>query len=207
MAILKPSVLQRISHSKQPPLDPVNMDISLADGQSLPFLGRGLFSIAVGRVTVQHEIWIADIEPDGILGMDFIQGHNCKLTVGRDWFELTLHGRTTCRVEEKSPPRCMRIAVALPFLGRGLFSVAVGRVTVQHEIWIADIEPDGILGMDFIQGHNCKLTVGRDWFELTLHGRTTCRVEEKSPPRCMRIAVGVMTIIPPKRSPGSGKAG
>ena len=53
--------------------------------------------------------------------------------------------------------------------------------------------------MDFIQRHNCKLTVGRDCFELTLDGRTMCHAEEKSPPRCTRIAVGVTTVIPPKR--------
>ena len=53
----------------------------LADGSSLPFLGRGRFSICSRKEDVFHDVWVAEIELDGITGMDFIKPHNFRLTL------------------------------------------------------------------------------------------------------------------------------
>ena len=77
----------------------------LADGNSLPFQGRGRFSIQIGDQQVEHDVWVAEIELDGIIGMDFIKEHNCWLTLGQGRSELTLSGNVTgCR------PKCARVA-------------------------------------------------------------------------------------------------
>jgi len=42
----------------------------LADGSAKPFFGRGTFDLEIEGHRARHAIWIADIEVDGILGMD-----------------------------------------------------------------------------------------------------------------------------------------
>jgi len=46
----------------------------LADGSAKPFHGKGTFELEVEVKQAPQEIWIADVEPEGILGMDFVCG-------------------------------------------------------------------------------------------------------------------------------------
>ena len=80
---VKPSVFNKIPVSERPPRDQVERSILLADGSSFLFLGRGLFRIQLGEEQVLHNVWDAEIEFDGIIGMDFIRAHNYKLTLGQ----------------------------------------------------------------------------------------------------------------------------
>ena len=50
----------------------------LVDSSSLPFLGHGHLSICFGEEEVSHDVWV--MEMDGMIGMDFIKKHNCRLT-------------------------------------------------------------------------------------------------------------------------------
>ena len=111
VTILRSSVLRSLPTTAQPALDQVNLDMSLADGRSLPFLGRGLFRVSIGGVEVAHQVWVADIEPEGILGMDFIREHGCRLTVDQDSFDLAVNYTKQELGGEECSPRCARIAV------------------------------------------------------------------------------------------------
>ena len=73
VTIVKPSVFNKIPASERPPLDQVETSMLLADGSSLPFLGRGRFSIQLGEEQVLHDVWVAEIELVGIvnIGMNF----------------------------------------------------------------------------------------------------------------------------------------
>lgn len=88
VTIVKPSLLNRINAPERPPLERVETSMLLADGSSLPFLGRGHFHICLGEEEVFHDVWVAEIELDGIIGMDFIKKHNCWLTLGQGPYEL-----------------------------------------------------------------------------------------------------------------------
>ena len=51
----------------------------LADGIAKPFRGKGTFELKVeGKRTLQ-EVWVADIELEGILGMDFARRYGCQI--------------------------------------------------------------------------------------------------------------------------------
>lgn len=49
VTIVKPSVLNRMNASERPPLEQVETSMLLADGSSLPFLGRGRFNVCLGK--------------------------------------------------------------------------------------------------------------------------------------------------------------
>lgn len=52
----------------------------------------------------------------------------------------------------------------------------------------------GPLAKDFIKKHNCQLTLGQGHYDLAL---TEC-VEEEQLPMCVRVAVQVTSVIPPR---------
>ena len=87
---------------------------------------------------------------------------------------------------------------SLPFLGRGRFRIQLGEEQVLHDVWVAEIELDGIIGMDFIRAHNCRLTLGQGRYELALNGNVTECVGGEELQMCTRVAAQVTTVIPPR---------
>ena len=110
ITIVKPSVVSKIPASDRPNLEPVETSMRLADGSSLPFVGRGCSRIQIGNEQVVHEVWVAEMELDGIIGMDLIKKQNCRLTLGQGRFELALHGKVTECVGGGQLPSCARVA-------------------------------------------------------------------------------------------------
>jgi len=87
---------------------------------------------------------------------------------------------------------------SLPYQGRVRFSIRIGDQQVEHDVWVAEIELDGIIGMDFIKEHNCQLTLGQGRSELTLSGNVTgCKGIDQLP-KCARVVAKVTTVIPPR---------
>ena len=72
MTILKPSAVNKICVLERPSLEHLDTSMLLTDASSLPFQGCGHFSIVIGDQQVEHDVWVAEIELDGIFGMDFI---------------------------------------------------------------------------------------------------------------------------------------
>jgi len=63
----------------------------LADGTPLSTQGKLNVEIQLGPVVVKHEIIVASISDEGIIGYDFLKIHGCKIDIGKD--ELQLLGR------------------------------------------------------------------------------------------------------------------
>ena len=61
-----------------------------------------------------------------------------------------------------------------------------------------EIELDGIIGMDFIKKHNCRLTLRQGRCKLALNGKVTEWVGRDQLPRCARVAAQVTSVIPPR---------
>ena len=83
----------------------------LADGSTLPFTGRGKLTIGVGPSSAVHEVLIADIEVDEILGMDFLWSQRCELRLENNVYIWTLPGgQVSCRTTQGNLA-CRRIAI------------------------------------------------------------------------------------------------
>ena len=44
----------------------------------------------MGRKDTVHQIWVAEIKPEEILGLDFIRGCDCQLTLNDGQYELEI---------------------------------------------------------------------------------------------------------------------
>ena len=79
ITILSPTVVAKIGPDRQPTLESVENHMILADGSAKPFCGRGTFELEVEGKRIRQEIWITDIELEGILGMDFVHKYRCQI--------------------------------------------------------------------------------------------------------------------------------
>lgn len=118
ITILSPVVMKKISAQRRPTLEKVVNRMILADGSSKPFHGKGTFQLEVEGKQVQHEAWIADIELEGILGMDFVRQYGCQI-ISAPGGELRLHipdlkNMPTAKTADEtalSDYQCLRVAV------------------------------------------------------------------------------------------------
>ena len=60
-------------------LEEVENHMILADGSANPFYGKGTLELEVEGKRAPQEIWIAGIELEGILGMDFVCRYGCQI--------------------------------------------------------------------------------------------------------------------------------
>ncbi|KAJ8033437.1 hypothetical protein HOLleu_23675 [Holothuria leucospilota] len=81
ITIINPRVYTSIPKSKQPKLLPAPVKMLLADGSVFPFQGRGVFQVCIAGRTVEHDVWVAEIGLDAILGLDFLRKHQCHLDI------------------------------------------------------------------------------------------------------------------------------
>ena len=76
----------KIPMSSRPSLKPVKFSVSMADGTSPLYVhGSGVFSLKCGSSKVKHEIVVANVIGEGLLGMDFISKHVSEINL-RDKF-------------------------------------------------------------------------------------------------------------------------
>ena len=62
--------------------------LQLADGQPLDTLGTLMVDIRLGPVVVKHNVLVAKISDEGIIGYDFLYTHGCTIDVGQHEFWL-----------------------------------------------------------------------------------------------------------------------
>ncbi|KAJ8017967.1 hypothetical protein HOLleu_44301 [Holothuria leucospilota] len=83
LTVIRTSLYERLSEGRGLGLENVSLDMAVADGRPLPFKGRRKFHLKVGGLEVTHDIWVADIDIDAILGYDFLQKYNCTIDAGK----------------------------------------------------------------------------------------------------------------------------
>ena len=92
----------------------------LADGSAKPFRGKGTFELEVEGKRTLKEVWIANIELEGLLGMDFVRRYGYQInTVPGGQLELFIPELTSASgtgakpAEEREPSnyQCLRAVV------------------------------------------------------------------------------------------------
>jgi len=107
ISIVRPDVLCGAS---QELIQPVTSCLRTVTGEHAPIHGRGQLQLGIGSPTVPQELWVADIHDECILGLDFLQTHNCQvnlkdgsLIIGEEEIPLRKSQATVepvCRVQE-----------------------------------------------------------------------------------------------------------
>lgn len=62
--------------------------MTLADEQSASFQGWNIMTLRKGDREINQPMWGAEIEFEGIRGLDFFQKYNCQVVLKDDHYEL-----------------------------------------------------------------------------------------------------------------------
>uniref|UniRef100_A0A3P9LQH9 Aspartic peptidase DDI1-type domain-containing protein n=1 Tax=Oryzias latipes TaxID=8090 RepID=A0A3P9LQH9_ORYLA len=69
-------------------LQPTAVKLRTVTGDLTPMLGRGTANIRVGGMTVECKVWVAAVQDQCILGLDFLRASQCVLDLGGNTLEF-----------------------------------------------------------------------------------------------------------------------
>ena len=83
-------------------------------GEVTTFQGKTELELGIGKQKLKHTLLVADIENDGILGMDFLKAHQCDLVLTRQIMKLNGEEILCFANSRNVQPRCCRVTVLEP---------------------------------------------------------------------------------------------
>ena len=90
-------------------LQEIQYDVRQADGKRMPVVGISNFEITMGPLRVDHEMIVADLQVDAIIGIDFLLQNECKLDLKGQ--TMNMMGTIVNLWSESVEPKCCRISV------------------------------------------------------------------------------------------------
>ena len=91
-------------------LEAANFEIALADGSSIRPLGKLQTDLCFGGQIIAHEVVVADTSTEAILGLDFMQKHDCQLHLGGS--RILIAGIWTSLITEQDKPQACQEPLA-----------------------------------------------------------------------------------------------
>ena len=134
--------ISRSPESTSSQLEHVLDSMKLADGRCSSFLGPGNMKINLGDRELAYTIWVAEIEPEEILGLDFLRQYDCKLVLKDGCYELQFGNLGEATHGNSVTPSCFRVSVentaVVPLRGEALVA---GKIVGQYTPVLGLLEP------------------------------------------------------------------
>ncbi|CAC5389473.1 unnamed protein product [Mytilus coruscus] len=80
--------IDEINPSLLPKINPVNINLITATGDSASFIGQVDVEICLGDHIYHHNVLVADISNEGIIGMDFLVTHDCDVLLSQNKLKI-----------------------------------------------------------------------------------------------------------------------
>lgn len=78
ISIVRPDILKDVSSDL---LQPVHSYIRTVTGEQAPIHGKGQLQLGIGPLVIPQELWVADIQDQCILGLDFLYPNGCQVNL------------------------------------------------------------------------------------------------------------------------------
>ena len=108
VSVIKTSVASVIGCDKFLKRD-MGVEMTTAGDHSIPFKGNGELDLFLGGKSRKTRIWFADVNEDGILGLDCLEDWRCKVDFGRQ--EMWVDGVKVQCYRLDVPPVCCRVTL------------------------------------------------------------------------------------------------
>ena len=112
ITILRPDILQRVSKDADIDVHPVNCLLRTVTGETTPVRNRGKLALQLGNFKAVHDVWIADIENECILGLDFLISNDCIVDVQESCLRIGPDEVRFKWITATEKPVCRRVTVA-----------------------------------------------------------------------------------------------
>ena len=140
MTIARPDVVQKGSIDWNPEME----WMSTVTGARAPIHGRGRLMLEMGDLQIQHDVVVADIKDEFILGTDFLTPNRCLVDLKNGVLSINDNQVPLMRLKQMKTPTCSKVTldstVDLPLMSE---AVACGKLLGKPEnmTW-GIIEPD-----------------------------------------------------------------
>ena len=104
-------MVDKLSTAFHQSIQPTNTKLLTVTGEITPFLGKSNIHMKIGSQNINHQVLLADIENEGILGMDFLKTHKCDLMLSSHIMKLNKEEILCFQSSTNATPRCCRISV------------------------------------------------------------------------------------------------
>ena len=78
ISIVRPDMLNKTIRDS---LETSSQMLRTVTGEMAPIHGRGELTICIGGLTLPHQMWVAEITDECILGLDFLGKHGCQVNL------------------------------------------------------------------------------------------------------------------------------
>ena len=112
VSILNRSVYEKLSAEARNLVQSTNKKLMTVTGETTPFIGRAVLNLEIGAQSLPINILFADIENEGILGLDFLRDHNCGLMLTQNCLKIR-NDKIRCFASSMdAQPTCCRVFVS-----------------------------------------------------------------------------------------------
>ena len=116
ITILRPNILQRVSKDADIDVHLVNCLLRTVTGEIMPVRSRGKLALQLGNFKAVHDVWIADVENECILGLDFQISNDCIVDVQESCLRIGPDEIRFKWIAATEKPVCRRVTVAETWL-------------------------------------------------------------------------------------------
>ena len=180
VSIISAKMFYTLEESCVQPLQPIKRKVLSATDQPLNVLGKTLISILIGDHSYDQEVVVADVNFEGVLGLDFMKKHRCVVDIIKGTFKI---GRQMVPMQQEGWFGCYKIA-----LGETINIPPRTEIIVNGTI----CTPDGMsrpTGFGIVEGGEKFVNT-----EKGLVARTLVECGERIPVRMMNVSSEVKTV-------------
>ena len=114
ITILSRNLMERLPPDVTSSVQPTKTKMLTVTGEVTSFLGKTEKELSIGKQKIKHTLLVADIENEGILGMDFLKAHKCDLVLTRQIYKVNGEEILCFANSRNAQPQCCRVAVLEP---------------------------------------------------------------------------------------------
>ena len=112
VSILNRSVYEQLSAEARNLVQSTNKKLLTVTGETTPLIGQAVLNLEIGAQSLSINILFADIENEGILGLDFLRDHNCDLMLTQNCLKIR-NDKIRCFASSRdAQPTCCRVFVS-----------------------------------------------------------------------------------------------
>ena len=112
VTILKKDFFEKLMPSSRDSLKSVNLNLVTATGEISSFMGKLNVDVSLGNYLFNHDILVADIQNDGILGVDFLSSNKIDVLLSNSCLSIRKNKIPCFHFNKTLKPTICRIAVA-----------------------------------------------------------------------------------------------
>ena len=105
ISIVRPDMLPEGTPTS---IQPESSCLRTVTGEKAPIRGKGELQLGIGALVIPHQMWVADITDECILGLDFLERHGCQVDLKQG-----VEKQKTIAMRNYTQPKCKIVRYGL----------------------------------------------------------------------------------------------